>query len=545
MDLASKHRLDAQGVARRPTKFLSFRVSGMLGIALIALLVPAVGDNRFWVAGILAIVGAPAAVWLNLRAPMVDNGWLEPLMDLLLVVGLVHLVPEVWHAALCVALMVALAPSVGLHPLSYRIYTAFAVILVVGMVFAAVLHGVSDWILPIAVVLVVYPSVIFYAHWQTRRADELRERAQLLKGLNQVAGSVAHDFNNMLMAISGHAELAQLDLPPDHPAAGSVAEVLQGAKRAAMLCNQLLAFSGRKVQSNAVIDLQSEVSVIVGLMEPVVPKGVRLVLEPAMQPFLVKGDRAELQQVMMNVVLNAGEAISQVPAEINLRLRRQIDESGAWVLLEVDDHGKGISSNELEHIFEPFYTSKSRGHGLGLASAQRIMKTHGGSIVVESQEGVGTHVELRLPEAIAVDAAPTQTAVPAPERQGPILVVDDDAQVRDVAQRYLGKLGFRVVLAADADEAYSAFVSDLDAFAGVLLDLKMPGKDGWQCLAELRAVRPDIPVIVCSGFDPVGMELSRVASPVTFLAKPFRLLDLRSALNQVLAEVPAEARVSA
>ncbi len=512
-----------------------FRVAGQIAIAVLALLFPEVGEQRHLLAGVLLLVCVPLTIVLNTRFRGSDSAWVEPLFDLVLVVVLVHFVPDVWIVALCIGLMVALAPSVSLHPRSYRIYGLFALILVGGMSFAAVVHGVDDWLLPLLAVAAIYPSVVFYAHWQVRRADALRERSQLLQSMTHLAGSVAHDFNNVLAGVTGHAELALADLPDDHPASAAVQEVINGASRASLLCGQLLSFS-KLVPGSQRLDLKKELAMLVGLLEPVVPKGVQLEVETCDAELWVNADRSQLQQVIMNVILNAGEACAHPPAVVSLSSAEVMRDGIKWVEIVARDSGDGIAAEDLDRVFDPFYTTKEKGHGLGLAGARRIMRAHGGEIELSSQVGIGTTVTLRLPLAPPGEE-PTlaENATLSRGDGGLVMIVDDESSVREVVTGLLARMDYRCVGVENGQEAVDLFRERGDEMAAVMLDLKMPGMDGWRCLELLREIRADIPILVCSGYDPEDRELGSLPPNVRFLSKPFRSADLQAALEEVVA----------
>ncbi len=519
-----------------------FRIAGQICIALLALLFPEVGQHRYLLAGVLLLVCVPLTIFLNARFRDSDAGWVEPLFDLVLVVVLVHFVPDVWMVALCIGLMVALAPSVSLHPLSYRIYGLFAVILIGGMALAASAHGVDDWLLPLLAVAAIYPSVVFYAHWQVRRADALRERSQLLQSMTHLAGSVAHDFNNVLAGVTGHAELALAELPDDHPANAAVREVINGASRASLLCGQLLSFS-KLVPGSQQLDLKQEIRTLVGLLEPVVPKGVRIEFEQSPSDVWVHADRSQLQQVIMNVILNAGEASADVPAVVEVSLLTETEGAG-WAVIKVRDRGDGIADEDLERVFDPFYTTKEKGHGLGLAGARRIMLLHGGEVSLASRKGVGTTVTLRLPLAKPdPDVFRLQEADAAPVRGegGLVMVVDDETSVREVVGGLLERSGYGNLMAENGQEAVELFRDRSGDLAAVMLDIKMPGMDGWRCLELLREIRSDIPVLVCSGYDPEDRAVVELPENVRFLHKPFRNVEMQAALSELLSRPDSKA----
>ncbi|MEM1433637.1 MAG: ATP-binding protein [Pseudomonadota bacterium] len=358
---------------------------------------PEFGPNRFTLAAALAFVAAPIAVGLRFRFRGLQYGWVEPLYDVLVIVGAVNFIPDLWFPALCIGLMVSLAPSIGLHQRSYQLYALLLLILLGGMGLTAVIHAVPNWQAPLLGIALVYPSLVFYSHLQTRRADALRDRAYRLKSLTQVAGSVAHDFNNMLMGISGHAELALCNLPPDSPARGSAEAVIDGSHRASLLCRQLLVFANHQDRVEQQIDLSTEVDNLIRLLGPKLAHAAKIGWTEAPEPMAVRGDVGALQQVIMNVLINAVEAADEKPASVALTLRRQRADSGDCAVLEIADAGRGIPKRQLKRIFEPLYTTKTHGQGLGLASARRIMRAHEGNIAVASEAGQGTTVTLTLP----------------------------------------------------------------------------------------------------------------------------------------------------
>lgn len=518
---------------RRSPELLLFRILGYLACALLAVLWPEVGPHRFLLAGLLLFVGVPAVLLFRYVVPATANGWLEPLCDLLLVITLVHLVPDAWFPALCVGLMLALAPSVGLHERSYVMHGLLLALLVAGMGFAALVHDPPGWVLPLLAVALVSPSIVYYSSLQTRRTAELRERANRLNSLTQVAGSVAHDFNNQLAGISGQAELALLELPAGHPARAPLLEVLKGARRAGLMSRQLASFSGRDLQTEQELELVRVVDTAVDLLQPTLRPDARIRWDGVPDRVRVKGDEGRLQEVLMNVLVNAVEASDDAP-RIDLRLLQLDSLDGPQAELAIRDHGRGLSEQAIARAFDPFYTTKPRDHGLGLTSSRRILAAHGGDIRLSSAPGQGTTVTLRLPAVPAVEPDAVPPAEGLLRETGRILVVDDEAAVREAAGGLLEALGFDVELAASADEAVARFARRQGAYDAVLLDLKMPGKDGWACLTELRALRMDVPVIVCSGYNPGdGLEASSDDTTLVYLSKPFRLADLQSALARL------------
>ena len=358
-------------------KALLFRVMAHVALAAIMVVVPAVGPNRFVLAAIVVGVGSPIAVLLNRYVDEVSRNWVEALFDLVMVVTLVHFVPHLWVAAMCLGLMVALAPTVSLHPASHWIYLGFGLVLVGGMTLAAVVHGTEGWQLPIAAVAVTYPSMLYYTHAQMRRTNELRQRAQLLRGMTELAGSVAHEFNNTLTGVIGHAELAMSELPEGHAARDDMTRVLKGAKQAGLLSNQLLSFAGGYVGHSGLVDVSAELRTMAGLLGPVLPAGVTIAVDAPTEALYVDARASELHQVLMNVILNAGEAMIDVRGPIDVQLTH---DTGGQVVMTVADRGSGEESGSEM-----------------LTATARIMHDLGGDMHIRGRAEGGTEVRLCWP----------------------------------------------------------------------------------------------------------------------------------------------------
>ncbi|MEM7217528.1 MAG: ATP-binding protein [Pseudomonadota bacterium] len=519
-----------------PSKTLLFRMLGYLLVPLLALALPMVGDNRFWLAFAIVAVAAPLALLIHLRLSLLNRHCAEPLLDLVLVLIFAHLVPDAWMAVLCLSLMIAMAPSVGLHPTSHLLYASLGSIVVLGMVVLIAVHDIQGWEMPMAIVIVVYPSMLYYARQQTQVLNELRDRAQRLQGMSDLAGSIAHDFNNMLTSISGYTELALDSLPAQHASREDLEQVLGGAERGAKLCRQLLSFSGGRTRNVHPAELGAELRAMAELLRPVMPAGVGVDVHDPHPPIWIDAEVSQLQQVLMNVLLNAGEAMIGRQGVIKARLLAA-DQQRGHVQLIVRDHGPGIARGTLEQVFDPQFTTKDRGHGIGLAATKKIMQACRGQIDIVSGVG-GTEVvlEWRLAPRSAIEKAdarvPDPRATPAPG-EDLILVVDDDSDVREVARRQLERLEYRAVEAADADEAVRVFRREHGRLHAVILDLKMPLRDGWSCLQELRSISKNTRIVVCSGFDPRPLipEFARDDRQLRVLNKPYLVEEMGVALS--------------
>lgn len=379
------------------------RVLGHVLLALLIVSVPALGEERYLLAGFILLIAAPCVCWIGFRFKEPTHCWIDPLCDLTIIIITAWFMPIVWTGALCLALMVALSPSVSLHPRSNVIYACYGLLMLVGMgsawlVRVPAIDGMISEGWALLAIAAVYPTLLVYANWQRQRSMVLLERSHLLTAVTDVSGGVAHDFNNVLMAISGHAELASLELKSDHPAQESLREVVDATSRASLLCGQLLAFSGSGKHGRETLNLSSELENIVGLLRPALPTGVSVAVHSDAPEICVYGERSEIQQVILNVIVNAGESMRLSGGTISVHIARSELNLSKCAVVTVKDTGTGIDSDALERVFDPFYTTKDRGHGLGLASVKRIMSAHAGEIMIESDVGVGTTVTLCWPE---------------------------------------------------------------------------------------------------------------------------------------------------
>lgn len=513
------------------------RAGAILTLGTLCFVIPEVGPNRFLLGSILVLVIAPMAAILELRWPFTRLGPTQPLFDITAAITLVHVAPEAWIPALIAGALNANSTSVHLCKNAFLVYPSLNSLLLGGMVFAAVRYQVHDWHLPILAYLACLPSLIFYLHWNIRRSNEARDRTQRLQNMALLAGGVAHDFNNILTGIVGYAELARAALPEDHSANRSIGILLQGTQRAKLLTGQLLTFAGREIRSVTEVNLEEEIRSLILLLESVVPRGVQVELVTSDRPVFAQGDRSQLQQVFMNILVNAAESMAHRPGAIRVALRA--DEAPSLsgkpcAVCEIKDEGCGIAPSDLGRICEPFFSSKANGHGLGLACTNRIVQEHHGSIEISSIVNRGTTVCVRLPLASGVQQRSVVESDPkSRSKQRRVLVVDDDENIRDVLRLMLRQLGFDVIAAESGEQAVTLVLDRELILDFILLDLKMPGMTGWECREEIRRLRPDLPVIIASGYDPAPENRTQDA-PDVFLRKPFTLQSLKHAVKSVL-----------
>ena len=393
---------------------------------------------------------------------------------------------------------------------------------------------------------------------EQRRIEEKLQETAKLESLGILAGGIAHDFNNILTGILGNISLAQLDLPAGSPLRETLAAVQEASVRASELCKQMLAYSGRGRFVLKHVELGWLVKDTTNLVHAAVTKNVTLEVDLAPSLPLVEVDVPQIQQVLMNLVINASEAIGDRPGVVRLRTGRCSDSRDGlglevvspirplvdYVFLEVSDNGSGISQESLKRIFDPFFTTKFTGRGLGLAAVQGIVRGHHGGLFVWSEEGRGTVFRLLLPCRDGLsDTSWQRRRTPELFRgHGEVLVVDDEEVVRTTIARILERLGYRCGLAKDGLEAIRQFREGAERFRMVILDLTMPGMDGARTFAELRKVDPSVKVLLISGFNE-NEATARFAgsAPAGFLQKPIVAEDLLVTVQSILDGVPLPA----
>jgi PAS domain S-box-containing protein len=384
-----------------------------------------------------------------------------------------------------------------------------------------------------------------------KAADEALLRAAKEESLSVLAGGIAHDFNNLLAAILGHASLALKQLSAASPARHHVEKAAAAVERASDLTRQMLAYSGRGHFVVRPTDLNALVRENLPLLQVAVPKNVRLEkrLDGKLPP--VDADVGQIQQVLMNLVINAAEAIGERggtvavatdvrevgPADGALwRASGQPLAPGPYVALEVHDDGPGMEPETIERIFEPFFTTKAAGRGLGLAAVLGVVRGHRGALSVESAPGRGTVFRLLF----APGSAPAATAVAAgradaPQRRLRVLLIDDEEIVREMVGEVLAHEGVEVVSAADGAEGVALFRERSREIDVVLLDLSMPGLSGEQTYVRLHQIDPAVCVILSSGYDhDEALRRFGEKGPAGFIQKPYRPQQLMSEIDRCL-----------
>jgi len=378
---------------------------------------------------------------------------------------------------------------------------------------------------------------------------------QKLESLGILAGGIAHDFNNILMVVIGNADLALMRVEPESPARENLVQIENAASRAADLARQMLAYSGKGHFVIENLDLNSIVAEMGQMLEVSISKKVTLNYDFAPELPAISGDATQLRQVILNLVINASEAIGDDPGTLTVRTSCRdcdraylsdiwIDEGlpeGPYLVLEVADTGCGIEPEIIPKIFDPFFTTKFTGRGLGMAAVLGIVRGHRGAIKIDSTIGEGTTFKLLFP-AVGGSADP-KAAVPAAAQdawqgQGTVLLVDDEESIRGVGQDMLQELGFSVLTAKDGLEGIEVFSRHRDEIVCVLLDLTMPRMDGEQTFRELRRLKPDLRVVISSGYSEQEVTGKFIGEGVAgFINKPYKYAEVSKKLQEILEQV--------
>ncbi|HEY3933299.1 MAG TPA: PAS domain S-box protein [Gemmatimonadales bacterium] len=387
-----------------------------------------------------------------------------------------------------------------------------------------------------------------------KNLEQQFQQAQKMEAIGILAGGIAHDFNNILTAILGFAETASAVLPLDHPAAESLEEIDRNVMRAARLTRQLLAFGRQQLMEPRVLDPNSVVEGTGKLLRRVIGEDIRLTLSLGRDIRPIYVDPGQLEQVILNLALNARDAMpgggsltietANVDLDASYALRRPAVKPGEYVLIAITDTGTGMNEAIQRRIFEPFFTTKEvgRGTGLGLAAVHGIVNQSNGHIWVYSEPGAGTTFKLYFPvtsEPVEPDAG-DRSATPAAGGHETILVVEDEAEVRQLAAGALERHGYRVLVAANGEEAYRLAANNADGIDLLVTDVIMPLVGGPELADRLRASRPDIAIIFASGYarDAVinhgilgadSIFLQKPYTPMVLLRKVREVLDVRAA----------------
>ncbi len=385
--------------------------------------------------------------------------------------------------------------------------------------------------------------------------EQIRERmyqVQRIQSLEALAGGVAHDFNNILMAMIGSAELANHELPMVSPAREYLNNIIIAGKKGAELAQQMLSYARKKSFATKKVNVNKMIEEMVQILKSSISKKVVLKLDLSEELPFVEGDATQLSQVIMNLVINANEAIGNKSGIIIVRTSASFCDSkylntvflpdelkeGLYVILEVVDTGCGMDEETRRHIFEPFYTTKFTGRGLGLASVFGIVRSHQGGIKVYSEKGRGTAFKIFFPAVEWMEEE--ETAFTADEKKlditGTILLAEDEDTIRTLTQRMLEHIGLKVLTSVDGREAVKLFKEHQDEICCVILDLTMPHIGGEEACRSIKKIKPGVPIILTSGYSEDQVDIK--IGPDSFsgyIQKPYRFESLKNIIQKVLS----------
>jgi PAS domain S-box-containing protein len=378
------------------------------------------------------------------------------------------------------------------------------------------------------------------------RTEELLRQSQKLEAVGLLAGGIAHDFNNVLSVIQGYGELLRDEFDDDEPGAELVDVVMQATRRASTLTQQLLTFSRRQLLQPGTLDLRAVVTAMQGVLRHVLGDELTLTMHAEPDTPLVHVDLGQLEEIVMNLAVNAREAMHPGGT---LQLHTGRTDRG-WAFLEVRDNGRGIAPEVLARIFEPFYSTKTsgRGAGLGLSTVHGIVHQSGGTIAVQSTVGMGSTFRVELPPVAshAPGAEPPVVSAPASQSSAVgtgelILLVDDEPVVATLIQRLLRDVGYEVLLAGSMTDALRELAGATRAVDLVLTDMIMPGGSGHELAAQLALTHPHVPVLFMSGHTAEMLQRrgGGLRAEMAFLKKPFTQATLVDAVRATIARGPA------
>lgn len=371
---------------------------------------------------------------------------------------------------------------------------------------------------------------------ERKQLDAQLRHSQKLESLGVLAGGVAHDFNNLLLGIMGNASLALEILSADNSTRGLLKDVVSASERAADLTRQLLAYAGKGRFLVEPVNLSALVREISALIQTSIPKSVQLRMDLRDSMPLVQGDSSQLQQIIMNLVINAAEAIGTGEAgTVLVTTGSENGDHGVYARLEVRDTGCGMDEETISRIFDPFFTTKFTGRGLGLAAVQGIVQGHKGVMKVSSREGHGSTFTVLFPATREMSQVKVASNPDLKAQDELVLVVDDEETIRRTAKAMLEHYGYTVVVAADGKEAVDLFRVIKDKVTAVLLDMTMPVMNGEDAFEQMKAIRPDVKVVLSSGYNEVDAIRRFTGKGIAgFIQKPYPAARLAEKLKSIL-----------
>ncbi len=396
---------------------------------------------------------------------------------------------------------------------------------------------------------------------ERRVLEQQLRQSQKMEAVGRLAGGIAHDFNNLLMVISGYSEFLLERLGAEPHLRGPAQEIASAAERASSLTRQLLAFSRKQMLAPRIVNLNDVATENIKMLTRMIGEDIDLVMVPGPNLWAVRADAGQIEQVIMNLAVNARDAM---PSGGKLTIETSnvtLDEdyarvhaplpAGDYVMIALSDTGDGMDNETQSHIFEPFFTTKgTKGTGLGLSTVYGIIKQSGGYIWVHSEVGKGTTFKIYLPRVASTGQATAQVAAPVEYRKvepgtETILLVEDEANLRYLARQYLEKQGYKVIEAADGAVAMQIAVAHDKVIHLLLTDVIMPGMNGRELAQRICEIRPNVKVLYMSGYteNVIGHD-GMLDDGVRLLQKPFNLRDLKSIVREVLDSAPTPPEVA-
>jgi two-component system cell cycle sensor histidine kinase/response regulator CckA len=400
--------------------------------------------------------------------------------------------------------------------------------------------GSYRWVETVATNLMAEPAVrailCTYRDVTARvRLEEQLQQAQKMAAIGLLAGGVAHDFNNLLTVILASTEHARMILPADHPAVEDLTSIGQAALSGRDVTRKLLAFSQRPGVTAEVFDLRQLLRGFVGLLGRIVGEDIVVEVSAPAEPLLIEGNQGQLQQLLLNLCTNARQAMP-TGGRLRLAIARAADPRRC--VLEVADSGAGMDEQTRARLFEPFFTTRPGGTGLGMSVVFGVVRDHRGTIEVDSTPGAGTSVRIELPLAAGVTRTDNgeQPGPEIPRGTETLLLAEDEPLLREMMARMLRRFGYSVLTAADGQEALEALQRDTARVALVVLDVIMPRLGGQQAFVAMQALRPDLKAVFVSGYAPeaTGLGALLATGRCTLIQKPFLAPELAGKVRALL-----------
>ncbi len=387
-----------------------------------------------------------------------------------------------------------------------------------------------------------------------KQSEESLRQAQKRESIVLLAGGIAHNFNNLLLSMMGNVNLAKKRIPADSPAEKNLERSYTAMLRAATLTKQMLSYSGKGKVEIIPIDMGKTVQEHIDLLEASLPKNVRIATDLSPTPVTIKGDPSQIEQIIMNVIINAGEAIGEKQGIVDItvssvtlneeallpygKLNNQVLKTGEYALFQVKDNGIGMDEETLAKIFDPFFTTNFVGRGLGLAAVSGIVRGHNGGIMVESKKGIGTTFKVIIPIHTPVIEPPKQKVSQQSEtivHTPTVLLIDDEQYVIELIQDIFSDEPYQLLTAKDPSVGVTMYQEQWRTIDVVILDYSMPKMNGRDVLIELRKINPEVKAILSSGYS--DEELARLMGnviPTASIGKPHTPLALLSKISEVL-----------